>query len=82
MFDTVTMELTLDCPVSEAMIGKLGMLGKLIYYPQFDVPLYRVLVEPKYILKGNETSDKIKVVFLKDIEADRYLKELSSYIET
>lgn len=81
MFDTVTMELTLDCPVSATLIKKLGLLGKLIYYPKFDIPFYRVLAEPKYILKGNETSDKIKVIFLKNTEADRYLKELSAYLE-
>lgn len=55
-------EVLLDDIVSKDFIFCMGKEGELQYYPSFARPFYKIEVPGKYIIKGVEGNNTIRVI--------------------
>ena len=65
--------------IDEKFINFLGILGKLVYYKDFDKPYFSVIVRGRYTIKGVQNDDKLRIL-LPDSAGVEDLETIKKYV--
>jgi hypothetical protein len=78
--ESLTREVDLDEPISEAFIRHLGRVGDLQYFPSFARPFFRVDIEGKCSISGIEGNRSMRVTLCHDGKVET-LRGLRTWVE-
>ncbi len=71
----------MDEEVTEASIKRLGVLGRLDYFPHFPRPFYRLITDDGLQIKGVEGERDFQVIFPRK-EKEKIKEEFERFITT
>ena len=78
--DSLTKEVTFEKEITKDFINYLGIDSNLEYYADFPKPFYKVEKIDKYVIKGVESFQTLKIILYKK-NMDEVLKEFIAFIE-
>lgn len=77
---TEAVEVSLDGPVTEALVRRLGQVGALQYFPQFPRPYFRVDHATDWVVQGIVGAAKLRIQLFGERRAEA-LERLRCLIE-
>ncbi|MCX7880452.1 MAG: hypothetical protein N2517_07300 [Ignavibacteria bacterium] len=69
----------LSGPITKEFAEYLGKLGKFLYFDEFDVPAFKVIVRGEYTVKGAIGKKTIRILLPEDV-SNYPLDNLINYI--
>ncbi len=75
-----TVDFLLSGEMTKEFVEHLGTLGKLLFFEDFDIPYFKVIVKGEYTIKGALGKRTIRILLPEDVE-DYPLDNLIQHIE-
>lgn len=75
-----TVDFLLSGEITKEFVEHLGTLGKLLFFEDFDIPYFKVIVKGEYTIKGALGKRTIRILLPEDVE-DYPLDNLIQHIE-
>lgn len=75
-----TIDFLLSGEITKKFVEHLGTLGKLLFFEDFDIPYFKVIVKGEYTIKGALGKRTIRILLPED-EEDYSLDNLIQHIE-
>ncbi len=63
-----TIDILLSGTITKEFVEHLGTLGKLLFFEDFDIPYFKVIVKGEYTIKGALGKRTIRILLPEDIE--------------